>query len=79
MTEIQNPKLVLVIEYWDLRFIWVLMLGIWDFAIVSHEISKKLIRKFLNCCRIPNPKTSFVGDKIYVKQIGNLVQSGDFR
>ena len=37
MTEIQNPKLVLVIGYWDLRFIWVLILGIWDLAIVPMK------------------------------------------
>jgi hypothetical protein len=30
MTEIQNSKHVLVIEYWYLRFICNLMLGIWN-------------------------------------------------
>jgi len=29
MTKIQNPN-VLVIESWDLRFIWNLVLGTWD-------------------------------------------------
>jgi hypothetical protein len=37
MTEIQNSKHVLVIEYWYLRFICNLMLGIWDFG---SEITK---------------------------------------
>jgi hypothetical protein len=31
MTKIQNPKPVLVIEYWNLRFICNLVLGVWDF------------------------------------------------
>ncbi len=31
MTEIQNSKHVLVIEYWNLEFICNLALGIWDF------------------------------------------------
>ena len=30
ITEIQNPKPVLVIEYWNLRFVCNLVLGIWD-------------------------------------------------
>ena len=33
MTEIQNSKHVLVIEYWNLRFICNLVLEIWDFGI----------------------------------------------
>ena len=33
MTKIQNSKRVLVIEYWNLRFICNLVLGIWDFNI----------------------------------------------
>jgi hypothetical protein len=32
MTKIQNSKPVLVIEYWNLRFICNLVLGIWDFT-----------------------------------------------
>ena len=32
MTKIQNSKHVLVIEYWYLRFICNLVLGIWDFG-----------------------------------------------
>ena len=31
MTEIQNSKPVLVIEYWNLRFVCDLVLGVWDF------------------------------------------------
>jgi hypothetical protein len=31
MTKIPNSKPVLVIEYWNLRFICNLVLGIWDF------------------------------------------------
>ena len=31
MTEIQNPKLVLVIWYWDLGFVCNLVLGFWNF------------------------------------------------
>ena len=31
MTEIQNPKPVLVIEYWNLRFVCNLVLGVWNF------------------------------------------------
>jgi hypothetical protein len=38
MTEIQNSKYVWVIEYWNLRFICNLVLGIWDFGI---RISKQ--------------------------------------
>jgi hypothetical protein len=30
MTEIQNSKHVLVIEYWNLKFICRLVLGIWN-------------------------------------------------
>jgi len=32
MTEIQNSKYVWVIEYWNLRFICNLVLGIWGFG-----------------------------------------------
>ena len=31
MTKIQNSKLVLVIQYWNLRFVCDLVLGLWDF------------------------------------------------
>ena len=31
-SQFQNSKLVLVIEYWNLRFICNLVLGIWDFG-----------------------------------------------
>ena len=31
MSEIQNPKLVLVIGYWDLGFVCNLVLGVWTF------------------------------------------------
>ena len=31
MTKIQNPKPVLVIYYWNLRFVCNLVLGVWDF------------------------------------------------
>jgi hypothetical protein len=31
MTKIQNSKPVLVIEYWNLRFVCNLVLGAWDF------------------------------------------------
>ena len=51
MTEIQNPKLlsniplcgssvqdfVLVIEYWNLRFICILVLVIWDFISIGRN------------------------------------------
>ena len=33
MTKIPNPKFVLVIEYWNLRFNCNLVLGIWDFEL----------------------------------------------
>jgi hypothetical protein len=36
MTKIQNSN-ALVIEYWNLRFICNLELGIWDFVIVLHH------------------------------------------
>jgi hypothetical protein len=31
MTKIPNSKFVLVIEYWNLRFVCNLVLGVWDF------------------------------------------------
>ena len=31
MTKIRNFKLVLVIEYWNLKFVCDLVLGVWDF------------------------------------------------
>ena len=31
MTKIRNSKLVLVIEYWNLKFVCDLVLGVWDF------------------------------------------------
>jgi hypothetical protein len=31
MTKVQNSKSVLVIEYWNLRFIYNLVLGVWGF------------------------------------------------
>jgi len=31
MTKIQNSKSVLVFEYWNLRFVCNLVLGVWDF------------------------------------------------
>ena len=36
MTEIQNSKPVLVIEYCDLEFICNLVLGIWNFKASMH-------------------------------------------
>jgi hypothetical protein len=38
MTQIPNFYSVLVIEYWNLRFVWHLVLGIWDFAGLSYSI-----------------------------------------
>jgi hypothetical protein len=40
MTKIQNHKRVLDIEYWNLRFICNLVLGIWDLIIwrLRHHI-----------------------------------------
>jgi len=41
MTEIQNSNNpVLVIEYWSLRFICNLVLGIWNFVIVLLQYNK---------------------------------------
>jgi len=37
MTKIQNSKLVLVIEYWNLRFVCNLVLGVWDLIIPSLQ------------------------------------------
>jgi hypothetical protein len=49
MTKIPNPKLVSsgttalnsvsVIEYWDLGFIWNLVLGIWNFFLLDDVCS----------------------------------------
>ena len=43
MTKIRNSKLVLVIEYWDLRFVCYLVLGVWDFIdfITAEECHKR--------------------------------------
>jgi len=38
MTKIQNFKPVLVIEYWNLRFVCNLVLGVWDFIIPSLQL-----------------------------------------
>ncbi len=38
MTEIQNSKPVLVILYWNLRFVCNLVLGVWDFINSSIPI-----------------------------------------
>ena len=38
MTKIQNPKPVLVIYYWNLRFVCNLVLGVWDFIDSSTPI-----------------------------------------
>ena len=45
MTKIPNSKPVLVIEYWNLRFICNLVLGIWDFGmgIPKCEMTIKLL------------------------------------
>jgi hypothetical protein len=32
MTKIQNSKPVLVTEYWNLKFVCNLVLGVWDFS-----------------------------------------------
>jgi hypothetical protein len=37
MTKIQNSKPVLVIEYWNLRFVCNLVLGVWDFTALHHS------------------------------------------
>ena len=39
MTKIRNSKPVLVIEYWNLRFVCNLVLGICDFISSSHSTS----------------------------------------
>jgi hypothetical protein len=41
MTEIQNSKPVLVIGYWNLRFICNLVLGFWDFGLWLRKIEVK--------------------------------------
>ena len=37
MTEIPNSKPVLVIEYWNLRFVCNLVLGVWDLIDLDQE------------------------------------------
>ena len=37
MTKIRNPKLGLVIEYWNLLFFWNLVFGIWDFKLPFYR------------------------------------------
>ena len=52
MTKIQNSKPVLVIGYWNLRFICNLVLGVWDFIDSSTSVlqnsSQSLPAKPLN-------------------------------
>jgi hypothetical protein len=38
MTEIQNSKPVLVIQYWNLKFVCNLVLGVWDFIDSSTPV-----------------------------------------
>ena len=47
MTEIQNFKSVLVIEYWNLRFVCNLVLGAWDFIDSNTPLLQKHI--YLDC------------------------------
>ena len=42
MTKIRNSKLVLVIEYWNLKFVCDLVLGAWDFISSPYSISPVL-------------------------------------
>jgi hypothetical protein len=44
MTKIRNSKPVLVIEYWNLRFVCNLVLGVWDF-IYSTTLAKRDLRR----------------------------------
>ena len=39
MTEIQNSKPVLVIWYWNLKFVCNLVLGVWDFIDSNTQYS----------------------------------------
>ncbi len=48
MTEIPNHKPVLVIEYWNLRFVCNLVLGAWDFITPLLHCSSSLLPTV--CC-----------------------------
>ena len=41
MTEFQNSKPVLVIEYWNLRFVCNLVLGVWDFLSLRQALGSR--------------------------------------
>ena len=43
MTKFQNSKHTLVIEYWNLRFVCNLVLGVWDFIHLYQESHGALI------------------------------------
>jgi len=53
MTKIQNPKPVLVIYYWNLRFVCNLVLGVWDFidsiTPADSRISSRSILQTIDC------------------------------
>ena len=42
MTEIRNLKTLLVIKYWNLRFVWDLVLGIWDLEMFDYLTNRRL-------------------------------------
>ena len=44
--QIRNSKPVLVIEYWNLRFVWYLVLGIWDFITSPYSTTPKPLEMF---------------------------------
>ena len=59
MTKIQNPKPVLVIYYWNLRFVCNLVLGVWDFidsiTPADSRISSRSILQTIDCKFPPVP------------------------
>ena len=50
MTKIQNSKQVLVIGYWNLKFIWNLVLEFWDF--IFDLLITSIINQFLQLTRL---------------------------
>jgi hypothetical protein len=76
MTKIRNSKPVLVIEYWDLRFVCNLVLGVWDFMdsvtladSIMRERPPKLLRGRSNhgpLARIPYSSQLLTSIKPYL-------------
>ena len=53
MTKIQNSKSVLVIRYWNLRFICNLVLGAWDFIDSITSPPQKAAARGERACKPP--------------------------